>query len=289
MLVHAIILTSFWPCYCDQGLSLLLRNQYREALNYFNLARMDKVWGAKSLQKMIFIYLQKGIPTGTGVPAAKVQLILTIAEKLLRELQSLDANQKTTHVIKGYVALNRGENEAALKEFSEVLVSDKECVPALLGLAKTLMATDASFSKARNVAKKIVKIPYKDIYHDEFLMGYLLLAEMYKKKGKFDTALELCRRCLELNKSCEMAWGIIARVMEERRSYEEAASCYEKSWRLSGNRNVIFGYKSALNYYKEKKTVKAIEMCHEMLRELGCHCVELSDLMFQYCVKSIKP
>lgn len=161
----------------------------------------------------------------------------------------------------------------------------KEHVPALLGLARAIMATDHSSSKPRNILKRIAKLPYKEIYHDEFEQSYIILAEMYSTKEKYDLAHELSRRCLVLNKSCPEAWDSIGLIMEKKQSFSEAAACFEKSWTLSNGENVVSGYKTALNYFKSKNTILALEIiCQEVMSKM-----KENELMFRHCVKCIRP
>jgi tetratricopeptide repeat protein 21B len=173
---------------------------------------------------MISIYLNRGV---TGV--SNIQSSITIVQKLLLELQSMSGvDQKRLQVINGYIHLYLGKTEVALKAFSEVLVNAKEYVPALLGLTKALLVVDPASNKARTVAKRITKLPYDAMYREEFESSYLLLAEIYVQREKFDLAQELGNRVLKLNKSSAKAWEINGSVMELRGSYDEAANIYDK-------------------------------------------------------------
>ena len=67
-------------------------------------------------------------------------------------------------------------------------------------------------------------------YAEEFEKSYLMLAEIYVGRGKFDLAQELCKKCLGYNKSCAGAWDLMGVIMEKEASYKDAAECYEKSW-----------------------------------------------------------
>lgn len=207
-----------------KGMSLLCQNRYQEAIICFSAIRGDGVWGSEAIIQMISIYLNRGV---TGV--SNIQSSITIVQKLLLELQSMSGvDQKRLQVINGYIHLYLGKTEVALKAFSEVLVNAKEYVPALLGLTKALLVVDPASNKARTVAKRITKLPYDAMYHEEFESSYLLLAEIYVQREKFDLAQELGNRVLKLNKSSAKAWEINGSVMELRGSYDEAANIYDK-------------------------------------------------------------
>ena len=59
---------------------------------------------------------------------------------------------------------------------------------------------------------------------DDYERGYLLLADIYIQKSKFDLAEELCWRCLASNKSCGKAWEFLGVAKEKEAAYKDAAS-----------------------------------------------------------------
>jgi len=44
---------------------------------------------------------------------------------------------------------------------------------------------------------------------NEFERSYLMLADIYVGRGKFDLAQDLCKKCLSFNKSCSKAWELM--------------------------------------------------------------------------------
>ena len=89
---------------------------------------------------------------------------------------------------------------------------------------------DKSTTKARNALKRIAKMPYSHELAEEFERGYLLLAEIYIQKSKFDLSEDLCNRCLKYNLSCSKAWETMGVIREREASYKDAADMYEKVW-----------------------------------------------------------
>ena len=79
----------------------------------------------------------------------------------------------------------------------------------------------------RNALKRIAKMTYSHELADEFERGYLLLADIYIQKSKFDLAEDLCRRCLKYNKSCGKAWESMGVIKEKEHAYKDAAEYYE--------------------------------------------------------------
>jgi tetratricopeptide repeat protein 21B len=66
----------------------------------------------------------------------------------------------------------------------------------------------------------MVKIQYQNEYADEFEKSYVILADVYVQKGKYDLAQDLCKRCLTYNRSCAKAWELMGLIMEKEQSYK---------------------------------------------------------------------
>mmetsp|Transcript_7550 Transcript_7550/g.16173 ORF Transcript_7550/g.16173 Transcript_7550/m.16173 type:complete len:116 (+) Transcript_7550:156-503(+) len=115
-----------------------------------------------------------------------------------------------------------------------------------------------------------------------------MLAEQYIAKDKVDHALELLNAVNARNKSCSKSWSIIGDFDQSKGSFLEAADSHAKAWKISRETDFVSGYKTALNYYKAKKTVKSIEVCEEVLSH-GVQFKEVHGLMLHHCVRSIRP
>ena len=50
-------------------------------------------------------------------------------------------------------------------------------------------------------------------------------------------------------------------------SYKDAASHYEKAWLYENEASATVGYKLSFNYFKAKKYVEAIDVCHKVLQQ----------------------
>jgi len=111
--------------------------------------------------------------------------------------------------------------------FINILEREKDYLPALLGMSIAFML-DKSTTKARNALKRIAKMPYSHDLAEEFERGYLLLADIYVQKSKFDLSEDLCNRCLKYNLSCGQAWETMGVIREREASYRDAAEMYEK-------------------------------------------------------------
>jgi len=116
--------------------------------------------------------------------------------------------------------------------FINILEREKDYLPALLGMSIAFML-EKSTTKARNALKRIAKMSYSHDLAEEFERGYLLLADIYIKKSKFDLSEDLCNRCLKYNLSCGKAWETMGVIREREASYRDAAEMYEKVCRIT--------------------------------------------------------
>ncbi|KAM6178880.1 tetratricopeptide repeat protein 21B [Rhynchocyon petersi] len=267
--------------YC-KGLHLWYTGEPNDALRHFNKARKDSDWGQNALYNMIEICLNPDNETIGGEvfenldgdlgnsteKQESVQLAVRTAEKLLKELKP--------QTIQGHVQLRIMENyclvatkqksnvEQALSTFTEIATSEKDHIPALLGMATAYMILKQT-PRARNQLKRIAKMNWNAIDAEEFEKSWLLLADIYIQSAKYDMAEELLKRCLRHNRSCCKAYEYMGYIMEKEQAYSDAALNYEMAWKYGNQTNPAIGYKLAFNYLKGKKYVDAIDVCHQVL------------------------
>uniref|UniRef100_A0A8C0RP99 Tetratricopeptide repeat protein 21B n=1 Tax=Canis lupus familiaris TaxID=9615 RepID=A0A8C0RP99_CANLF len=267
--------------YC-KGLYLWYTGEPNDALRHFNKARKDSDWGQNALYNMIEICLNPDNETVGGEvfenldgdlgnsteKQESVQLAVRTAEKLLKELKP--------QTIQGHVQLRIMENyclvatkqksnvEQALNTFTEIASSEKDHVPAILGIATAYVILKQT-PRARNQLKRIAKMNWNPIDAEDFEKGWLLLADIYIQSAKYDMAEELLKRCLRHNKSCCKAYEYMGYIMEKEQAYTDAALNYEMAWKHSNQTNPAVGYKLAFNYLKAKRYVDAIDICHQVL------------------------
>lgn len=258
-----------------KGLFARFRNNVVEAIDEFNLARRDPEWGERALINMIEIYLNPDNENlwdagdGSDGNSKEQTENLRIANTLLDELPiARNERDAKLRVLEAYAVLavrTKSMLDKAIQLFMEILETvDRDYVPALLGLATGYMLTKQQ-PKARNQLKRIAKMSYDQTLADEFERSYLLLADIYINRGKFDLAQELCKRALTHNKSSGKAWELLGLVMEKEQSYIDAAECYQEAWICEGEASAAIGFKLAFNYLKAKKLVLAVDVCHKVL------------------------
>nr|XP_023398640.1 tetratricopeptide repeat protein 21B isoform X2 [Loxodonta africana] len=266
--------------YC-KGLYLWYTGEPNDALRHFNKARKDSDWGQNALYNMIEICLNPDNETvggevfenldgdlGSTEKQESVQLAVRTAEKLLKELKPQTVQGHVQfRILENYclVATKQKSNvEQALNTFTEIATSEKDHIPALLGMATAYMILKQT-PRARNQLKRIAKMSWNPIDAEEFEKSWLLLADIYIQSAKYDMAEELLKRCLRHNRSCCKAYEYMGYIMEKEQAYSDAALNYEMAWKHGNQTNPAVGYKLAFNYLKGKKYVDAIDVCHQVL------------------------
>uniref|UniRef100_A0A8D0FX90 Tetratricopeptide repeat protein 21B n=1 Tax=Strix occidentalis caurina TaxID=311401 RepID=A0A8D0FX90_STROC len=245
--------------YC-KGLYLWYTGEPNDALRHFNKARKDSDWGQNAVYNMIEICLNpdnetvggevfENLDADTGNSTEKqesVQLAVRTAENLLKELKP--------QTIQGHIQLRIMENyclmatkqkssvERALNTFTEIVVAEKDHIPALLGMATAYMILKQT-PRARNQLKRISKMSWNPIDAEEFEKSWLLLADIYIQSAKYDMAGELLKRCLRHNRSCCKAYEYMGYIMEKEQAYKDAAINYEMAWKYGNQTNPTIGMK----------------------------------------------
>uniref|UniRef100_A0A669QPC0 Tetratricopeptide repeat protein 21B n=1 Tax=Phasianus colchicus TaxID=9054 RepID=A0A669QPC0_PHACC len=277
-----VFLTLWYWCLMRESQLYLYTGEPNDALRHFNKARKDNDWGQNAVYNMIEICLNpdnetiggevfENLDADIGNSTEKqesVQLAVRTAENLLKELKP--------QTIQGHIQLRIMENyclmatkqksnvERALNAFTEIVVAEKDHIPALLGMATAYMILKQT-PRARNHLKRVSKMNWNPIDAEEFEKSWLLLADIYIQSSKYDTAGELLKRCLRHNKSCCKAYEYMGYIMEKEQAYKDAAINYEMAWRYGNQSNPTIGYKLAFNYLKGKRYVDAITICHKVL------------------------
>uniref|UniRef100_A0A6U5AVN5 Uncharacterized protein n=1 Tax=Hemiselmis andersenii TaxID=464988 RepID=A0A6U5AVN5_HEMAN len=251
--------------YCKGLLARHMRN-YQEALLELNQARKDGEWGSKATCVMIDIYLD---PDQLGEEANQPSPMndkVKMAKQLRLELTNVKPVKLMLYeAYEMLMSQHKPTVEASIDKFSKVLDIEKDSVDALLGMSYALRLLKQE-PKARNHLKRISKMQYNTDEADELERSYLLLADMYIQSNKNDLAQELCRKCLQYNKSCAKAWEFQGLIFEKEASYADAAQVYEMAWQFDNKRNPSVGFKLAFNYLKAKRFVEAINICTEVLK-----------------------
>ncbi|EMP38709.1 Tetratricopeptide repeat protein 21B [Chelonia mydas] len=281
--------------YC-KGLYLWYTGEPNDALRHFNRARKDSDWGQNAVYNMIEICLNPDNETIGGEvfenldgdignsteKQESVQLAVRTAEKLLKELKpQTNQGHIQLRIMENYCLMGTKQKsnvEQALNTFTEVVVTEKDHIPALLGMATAYMILKQT-PRARNQLKRISKMNWNPIDAEEFEKSWLLLADIYIQSAKYDMAGELLKRCLrhnrgpqecgagpfqeqgraradrqgaclapmhttatpELPQSCCKAYEYMGYIMEKEQAYKDAAVNYEMAWKYGNQTNPTIG------------------------------------------------
>ncbi len=294
--------------YC-QGLYARYTNDVGKAIAEFNMARRDETWGPDALVAMIELYLnpnQEGAweEREAGPMDDALSNNLNAAEVLLKELKpraQANADAASTggtgvsmlryRVLENYYLLAtrlKGNVEKVMQSFIAMLETDPDYLPAVLGMATGFMVEKNSH-KARNLLKRVAKLEPSRHDGEDFGKANLLLAKFYVDKSKYDLAQDLCKRTLNQNKSSSQAWEILGLVMEKEQSYDRAAECYERAWKLEFEASAPVGFKLASCYMKAKpaRYVDAIDVCEKVLAQYPEY-PRIREEILRKCMENVK-
>ena len=238
--------------YC-KGLYHRYLGETNQALSCFIRASKDSDFGVRALYNMVAIYLNPDDETLGGEIFEKQKRDPNTSEDCLQSAQDAfvelarrkESGEKRYEIYKNYLLMSdkssRGNIEKAIKAFTEMVVADKDNVPAMLGVARAYMFQKQP-SKARYQLKNILKMNWRSEYADEFEGGWLLLADIHIGSGKHDLAQEPLKKCVTQNKSCSKAWEYMGHIWEKDQAYVNAVEFYEYAWTYSNQKNMGIGY-----------------------------------------------
>lgn len=265
----AVLTPGFHFC---QGLYHWYKNEQKEALTHFNHARKDGEWGRLAIMNMIEIYLN---PDNDDLFSAATEAKgdnaenVAAAEKLLKELQLMGEKSPKLLVLEAYSMIatkNKIKIEKAISNLSSLGGPDKDYVPGLLAMANAFVLLQ-QVPKARNLLKRVQRLPIIPEFASELERCWLLLADMYIQTGKYEMATELCKKCISHNRSCAKAYEMLGGIHEKEQAYKDAADNYELAWQYTNQANPSTGYKLAFNYLKAKRFVEAVDVCNKVLKD----------------------
>ena len=294
--------------YC-QGLYARFTNDVGKAIAEFNMARRDETWGPDALVAMIELYLnpnQDGAweEREAGPMDDSLSNNLNAAEVLLKELKpkaqagsdagssgGIGVSMLRFRVLENYYLLGtrlKSNVEKVMQSFISMLETDPDYLPAVLGMATGFMVEKNSH-KARNLLKRVAKLEPSRHDGEDFSKANLLLAKFYVDKSKYDQAQDLCKRTLNQNKSSSQAWEILGLVMEKEQSYDRAAECYERAWKLEFEASAPVGFKLASCYMKAKpaRYVDAIDVCEKVLGQYPDY-PRIREEILRKCMENVK-
>lgn len=159
----------------------------------------------------------------------------------------------------------KAQVETAVEQLTALLETDADYPPALLTMAAAYMVQEQS-PKARNLAKRLLKLPHDSELLDDFAAAHLLLADVHIEAGKYDQASEELKAALQLDASCARAYEYLGAIAEREVRYAEASDAYERAWRLESEASAPVGYKLAFNYLKAGRYVPAMDVAHRILK-----------------------
>jgi tetratricopeptide (TPR) repeat protein len=103
--------------------------------------------------------------------------------------------------------------------------------------------------KTRNHLRRLAKVCFDADRTEDFVRGYLMLADIFMSSAKHDHTITMCQEALKLDQACAMAWEMLLNEMRQRASQRHGV-----------------GYTLAFNYLKARRYTKANDVCQQVLR-----------------------
>jgi tetratricopeptide repeat protein 21B len=287
-----------------QGLIFKHSNKTTEAIASFNEARHAARWSVRAVEEMVREYVapndeavwrngmsgleegdsddeaapssrakpKKGsAPTRVAVESSSATSPLEASNTAIALLGSIPPKHRTPEheVLRAYALMIRNEPasvEEAQKRLVTLLSQDENFIPAIPAIA-TLHLRQGEKTKARNHLRRLAKLPFDGERTEDFVRGYLMLADIFMSSAKHDHAIKTCQEALKLDQSCAMAWEILGDVAERDAAFADAAEHFAKAWKYDHEATARVGYKLAFNYLKARRFTKAIDICQQVLKQ----------------------
>mmetsp|Transcript_42797 Transcript_42797/g.56541 ORF Transcript_42797/g.56541 Transcript_42797/m.56541 type:complete len:115 (+) Transcript_42797:3676-4020(+) len=92
------------------------------------------------------------------------------------------------------------------------------------------------------------------------------MADYFISVNKFDLAEAELQKVLKHNASNVKAEELMGLIKEKERAYVDAASHYEKAFKMSSRKNEGVGFRLAFNYLKAERYIDCIDISKEVLK-----------------------
>nr|CAD2194553.1 unnamed protein product [Meloidogyne enterolobii] len=267
-----------------KGLIEWYTGEPNSALQAFNRARRDLEWGERALYNMIEICLN---PDNEIMGTENNEHQLTVeeaneanesyraADRFFHELRHKSMLDRRYKLIENFILLaspNRSNIQRALNNFLEMSKTDgtqeseaNVSAGAILGSARAMLMMKQT-QKAKLQLKRVLTHAWSLEEADYLQQCWLLLIDIYINQGKNEQASNVLRTVLQHNSSCSKAYEYMGFICEKEQKYFDAAANYEAAWNVCKRRNPGIGYKLAYNYFKCRRLIECIEVCHAVLK-----------------------
>lgn len=252
-----------------KGLYAKYTRDPKSALLNFAQAKKNSYYKSDAIVEMIDIYLNpdsdplySSLGSSSGIRTIEPENIDSI-KSLLAELSQKEYPNKD--VLESYLKLvskSKGDNQEMLEN---IVKTEPHNMAANLALA-ILYFSKGNSKGAKAVLKTLSKAEYNPIYSEELEKGWLLVGDYLISIKVYDKAEEEFRKCLNYNQSCGKAYEYLGMIAEIQNNPKDAASYFEKAWKLCNERDGSIGYRLALNYLLSRKVIESITISQQVTK-----------------------
>lgn len=180
------------------------------------------------------------------------------AARLLRDLVKSEPEEPLFHWLLGYALSEMNEYQGAIQEFQEALKLDPKNVAAWGCLGRTYMELEAwgPAEQALTARLALKKSP----------QHYVFLANVMMEMDRYDSAIECCRKAIELDPSFGEAFLNLGLAYRHEKQLDKAIAAIKKATELDTDYFIAFR-ELGLTYYYAARTslaIQALQTCLAM-------------------------
>jgi len=140
--------------------------------------------------------------------------------------QSLDSNSNALRYKRGWLLLNRGLNNEALKTFEEMRKQEPESALAYEGLGRVYLAWKDYEKAGQNLEKALQLKP-------DFWQCHALFALLYDRQGRYNDAIAAYEKAIALKSDSFLLQNNIGMAYYMKGNYEKSVEAYRKALKIN--------------------------------------------------------
>jgi len=140
--------------------------------------------------------------------------------------QGLDSNSNTLRYKRGWLLLNRGLNDDALKTFEEMQKKEPENPLAYEGLGRAYIALKNYEKAGKNLDRALQLKP-------DFWQCHALFAFIYDRQGRYNDAIASYEKAIALKPDSFLLYNNLGMTHHMKGNYEKSVEAYTKALRIN--------------------------------------------------------
>lgn len=267
-----------------KGLYYRYSNQTNLALQEFSKIKTDEYYGVKCIEQMLELYIN---PDNNILMLELISPYLSKKNKKngVLEYTTSDINFEAVKFLLKELLIKKDDDRSRLYEcWVSLLIRDEEFIIkaiqklkdiigrnpenisawVLLSLANLILNNE---TEAKTNLKVIENSSVNNIkYYNDVERGYLILAYIAMRQDSIPKANEYLKKVIDINMAQVKAYEFYGMMYENTANYKEACNFFEKAWEFCSYNSAVIGYKLAICYLNNRNSIKAVNICNEVLK-----------------------